>query len=293
ALVLGTDLDDSSVGPTRYVRDGGQLIHVDLNAAVFGRNLPTSLGVAADVGAFADQLYDVVVSSGLRHGRIGGYLRELRQRSPFEKEGFASDMAPIITPQRAIADLEAACGTETAYVADIGEHMLFALHYLTAVGPESFTIHLGLGSMGSGICGAIGLALARPERPVTCICGDGGMQMVGMESLVALKHQLPIVYAVFNDARYNMVYHGHKQVYGREAAWESPWTDFAAWARSMGMAGIRINHPGEITQERLERLRSTRVPTILDIRINREERVAGGGRNEALQHMSMLASEER
>jgi acetolactate synthase-1/2/3 large subunit len=293
ALVLGTDLDDSSVGPTRYVRDGGKLIHVDLNAAVFGRNLPTSMGVAADVGAFADQLYDVVVSSGLRHGRIGSYMRELHQRSPFEKEGFTSDAAPMITPQRAIADLEAACGTETAYIADIGEHMLFALHYLTAVGPESFTIHLGLGSMGSGICGAIGLALARPERAVTCICGDGGMQMVGMESLVALKHGLPIVYAVFNDSRYNMVYHGHKQVYGREAAWEAPWTDFAAWGRSMGMAGLRINHPGEITRERLERLRSTRVPTILDIRINREERVSGGGRNEALQHMSMLASGDR
>src|SRR5690606_2645848 len=35
ALVLGTDLDDCSVGPTRYVKPGGELIHVDLNAAVF------------------------------------------------------------------------------------------------------------------------------------------------------------------------------------------------------------------------------------------------------------------
>ncbi len=110
------------------------------------------------------------------------------------------------------------------------------------------------------------------------------MQMVGMEALVALKYRLPIVFAVFNDARYNMVYHGYRQVFGREAEWESPWTDFAAWARSMGMAGLRVNHPGEITTEQLARLRGTRVPVVLDIRIDRDVKLnRRRADNEALQ----------
>jgi len=288
ALVLGTDLDDCSIGPTRYIADGGRLVHVDLNAAVIGRNLPTALGVVADLGAFAEDLQNLVVSEGLRHGKSQATLRELRHRSPCEHANFAADPSSRITPQRAIADLQAAAPENTAFITDIGEHMLFALHYLTARSPESFTIHLGLGSMGSGISGAIGLALADPDRPVVCVCGDGGMQMVGMEALVALKYRLPIVFAVFNDARYNMVYHGYRQVFGREAEWESPWTDFAAWARSMGMAGLRVNHPGEITVEQLARLRASRVPVVLDIRIDRDVKLTGGGRNEALQHMSML-----
>jgi acetolactate synthase-1/2/3 large subunit len=287
ALVLGTDLDDCSVGPTRYVSEGGRLIHVDLNAAVFGRNLPTELGVVADVGAFADDLYELTVQEGLRHSGANALLRETRQGAAFEHPDFESDDSPRITPQRAIADLQAAAGADAAFITDIGEHMLSALHYFTAQGPDSFTIHLGLGSMGSGISGAIGLALARPKRPVICVCGDGGMQMAGMEALVALKYRLPIVYAVFNDARYNMVYHGYRQVFGREAAWDSPWTDFAKWARSMGMAGLRINHPGEIDAAMLRRVRETGLPLILDIRIDREKRVTGGGRNEALQHMSL------
>jgi len=293
ALVLGTDLDDCSIGPTRYVREGGKLVHVDLNAAVFGRNLPTELGVVADLGAFASDLYELILDGGYRHGASAGRLRELRKTSPFEHEHFAADDAERITPQRAIADLQAASAPETAFITDIGEHMLFALHYLTARTPDSFTIHLGLGSMGSGISGAIGLALAQPDRPVVCICGDGGMQMVGMEALVALKYRLPIVYAVFNDARYNMVYHGYRQVFGRQAEWDSPWTDFAAWARSMGMAGLRINHPGEINREQLGRLREQRVPVVLDVRIDREQRLTGGGRNEALAHMSMLNEGKR
>lgn len=292
ALVLGTDLDDCSVGPTRYVSETGRLIHVDLNAAVFGRNLPTELGIVADVGAFADELYELVVQEGLRHPSAGSLLREVRQGVAFEHADFVSDDSPHITPQRAIADLQTAAGPDAAFITDIGEHMLSALHYLTAQGPDSFTIHLGLGSMGSGISGAIGLALARPNRPVICVCGDGGMQMAGMEALVALKYRLPIVYAVFNDARYNMVYHGYRQVFGREAAWDSPWTDFAKWARSMGLAGLRINHPGEIDAATLRRVRETGTPLVLDIRIDREKRVTGGGRNEALQHMSLRETAE-
>jgi acetolactate synthase I/II/III large subunit len=287
ALVLGTDLDDCSIGPTPYIKPTGKLVHVDLNAAVFGRNLPTALGVVANLGEFAALLADVLIRRGLSHGGSATF-DAVRAQSPVECAEYRTHTSPNISPQRAVADLEAACPQDTAFITDIGEHMLSALHYLTTTSSDRFTIHLGLGSMGSGIGGAVGLALARPWRRVVCICGDGGMQMVGMEAQVALKYGLPIVYAVFNDARYNMVYHGYKQVFGREAAWDSPWTDFATWARSMGMVGHTVEHPGQINAELMDELTSKGLPVVLDIRIDRELRLQGGGRNEALAHMSAL-----
>jgi acetolactate synthase-1/2/3 large subunit len=288
ALVLGTDLDDCTVGPTRYIADDGYLIHVDVDARVFNRNLSTSLGIVADVGAFVSEMLQYIRASGSLHGRIGEEVRAIRQTSAFDVPDFASDNREIIPPYRALADLERAAGKDSRFVADIGEHMLFALHYLTAKGPEHFMINLGLGSMGSGICSAIGLSLGDKTRKVICICGDGSMQMAGMEVLVALKERLKIVFAVFNDARYNMVYHGYRQVFGREAPWESPWIDFAGWARALGIPSARINHPGEISENLLDVLTSDG-PAVLDIRIDRHLRVSGGGRNESLQHMSMLA----
>jgi len=166
--------------------------------------------------------------------------------------------------------------------------MLFALHYLTADDPDRFHIHLRLGSMGSGIAGAVGLGVADPERPVICICGDGGMQMNGMELLVAADLGLPIVYAVFNDARYNMVHHGMRQLYGRGGSdWETPFVDFAGWASAMGVPAARVTHPGQIDAPMLERLRRIGPgPCVLDIRIDREVQLRGGGRVEALQRMS-------
>jgi acetolactate synthase-1/2/3 large subunit len=289
AVVLGTDLDDCSIGPTPYIADGGRLVHVDLDATVLNRNLPTALGVVADVGAFAEAMLDVVVERGLRNGRSARVLRELRAASPYDIATFASDDAVRLKPWRALGDLQQAAGEDARFVTDIGEHMLFALHYLTAKGPDAFTIHLGLGSMGSGICGAVGLALGDRSRRVVCVCGDGGMQMAGAEALVAVRERLPIVFAVFNDSRYNMVYHGYKYVFGREAAWDSPQIDFAMWARAMGMNAVRVHHPGEVTATLLDRLTMQGGPVVLDIRIDPDVRLSGGGRNEALQHMSMSA----
>lgn len=112
------------------------------------------------------------------------------------------------------------------------------------------------------------------------------MQMAGMEALVAVRERLPVVFAVFNDARYNMVHHGYRTTFGREACWDTPWVDFALWARSMGIAGLRINHPGELTAQRLDRMTADGGPLVLDLRIDPDVRLKGAGRVESLQQMS-------
>ena len=290
ALAIGTDLDDSSMGPTPYLGVGGSLIHVDIDANVFRRNLPTALPVIAELSDFAQQLCDLVRAHGLRHPHGKNLVRAVRTTPAFDAAHFALDDRYPIAPHRAIADLEQAAGPDARFISDIGEHMLFALHYLTACDPEAFHIQLNLGSMGSGIAGAIGLAVADRGRRVVCICGDGGMQMSGMELLVAVRERLPIVYAVFNDGRYNMVHHGMKQIFGSAHAWDAPPIDFRAWAGALGVPSAIIDAPGQIDAVLIDRLLDHGGPGVLDIRIDREVRMRGGGRVEALQHMSMLQS---
>jgi acetolactate synthase-1/2/3 large subunit len=286
-LVLGTDLDDSSRGPTPYIAEGGFLIHVDRNPAVFNRNLPTALGIASDLESFSAELTDFVKARGTKHGRSAELLREIRSQSPYDEPNFGSDDREPIAPHRALFDLQAAF-PNARFISDVGEHMLFCLHYLTNGAPNDFSIHLGLGSMSSGIAGATGVAFADRSRPVVCVCGDGGMHMSGMEILTSKKLGLPIVYAVFNDSRYNMVHHGMKQLFGASESYAVPDVDFAAWARAMGVPSRTIRRGGEITLESMQGLLTEGAPVLLDIRIDPEVRIRGGGRVEALQHMSML-----
>jgi acetolactate synthase I/II/III large subunit len=290
-LALGTDIDDTSMGPTRYLGPRGKLVHVDLDARVFGRNLPTALGVTADLGAFASALREEMADQAVISATARAALRDARAESPFDEPFAATDDEAPIRPHRLLLELERAVGPRARFVTDIGEHMLFALHYLTASAPDSFYIQLNLGSMGSGIAGAIGLALADHERPVVCIAGDGGMQMSGMEALVAVRERLPILFVVFNDGRYNMVHHGMRQIFGEASAYDMPLVDFAAWAASFGMLATIVRRPGELARALSDGLCEGGGPALIDARIDPSVRIRGGGRVEALQHMSMLSSE--
>jgi len=289
ALVLGTDLDDVSTAGTPPIGSHGRLIHVDVDSTVFARNFCTEIGAAYDIGSFSDALSALLIKRRMPSRRR--LAVEAKVESPFDVPTFAHDDSGPIAPHRIIADLERAVGPDATFVTDIGEHMLFALHYVTAKTPDRFVIHLGLGSMGSGIGSAIGLALGNPARRVVCICGDGGMQMVGSELLVAIQHRLPIIYAVYNDARYNMVYHGYRHTFGREAEWKTSRIDFANWAESMGARGRRIEHAGEITAELLDELMADGGPLVLDIRQNADLRIRGDGRIEAVRQMSLIHEE--
>jgi acetolactate synthase-1/2/3 large subunit len=289
-LVLGTDLDDTSMGPTRYLGHGGRLVHVDLDARVFGRNLPTALGVTADVGAFARLLRDHLSREGLVNRNAGSPLLEARTASPFDVASPMLDESSPIAPHRLMLELEAAVGPDARFVTDIGEHMLFALHYLTANAPDAFHVQLNLGSMGSGIAGAVGLSLADPSRLVVSIAGDGGMQMVGMEALVAVRERLPILFVVLNDGRYNMVHHGMRQIFGVAAPYDAPWVDFSVWASAFGMPAAIVSRPGELHRGLVSSLLANGGPALLDVRADAEVRIRGGGRVEVLQHMSVLSS---
>lgn len=292
ALVLGTDLDDISIGITPYVGDGGELIHVDLDARVFGRGLPTALGIEADVRRFAAELARTARACGLVSATGVDARAAAVAASPYDHKSHGDDDAFPVSSHRALHDLEQAVGPDARFVTDIGEHMLFALHYLTATGPKRFGIHLGLGSMGSGVGSAVGRALADPSTPVVCVCGDGSMQMAGSELLVARAHRLPLLMAVFNDNRYNMVYHGYRQQFERSSAWSTPDVDFVAWAGAMGVPAVMVDRPGQITSSLIDDLMRVGGPALIEIRHDPEVRIKGAGRIEALQSMSVSAGRD-
>jgi acetolactate synthase-1/2/3 large subunit len=280
-LALGTDLDDSSVASTPYCGPEGTLVHVDTDARVFGRNLPTQLGIVADVGVFASCASDKALPSAAGDGARA--LRTLKRAGPlrdFTAGGHRAHPAEVLLKLQ--SELPSA-----RFVTDIGEHMLFALHYLTTREPDEFHIQLNLGSMGSGIAGSVGLALADPSRQIVCIAGDGGMQMHGMEALVAIRERLPVLFVVFNDGRYNMVHHGMKQIFGEASPYDTHPIDFRAWGTSIGMRSHTVSGASEIRQDLLLELLSPDGPALLDVRVDPDIHMSGGGRIAALQRMSM------
>ena len=279
-IALGTDLDDCAIGTTEFIGENTKLIHVDINSRVFNRKYKTEIAIHSTIKNFCQEWAKIKYKCSTIYD-----ISEIKNLSAFDVPDFRKDNSFPIAPHRILSELEAASPSNVRYVTDIGEHMLFSLHYLTIKDDNQFSIDLGLGSMGSGICQAIGMCLG-DRRPTICICGDGCFQMHGMEILTAIRHNLPIIFVIFNDARYNMVSHGFNFSFGlNKSPGQTNLIDFEKIAEALGIRGYRIEQPGQITPSMIDNLFANYEPAILDVRMNKNIHIKGAGRNEVLKQM--------
>jgi acetolactate synthase-1/2/3 large subunit len=264
-LVLGSELNDIS---TRGYRSLGgpdaTIIQVDIDRGVFGRGHSITRAIHADLRAFLPAITRAAAFTTRR-------LRPpIRQGSRVEQPEALRDARSPLRPAYVIRELVRAAPPHARFVSDIGEHMMFALHYLEVTEPDQFFLPLGSGAMGTGLAMAMGLQGGLPDVPVVCITGDGCMEMHGMELVTAVAERIPVVIAVFNDARMGMVRFGLQKIFGRSLDYGTRPVDFAALARSVGAEGRTVSSADDLSPGLFER-REPGVPLVLDVRIDPDE----------------------
>lgn len=261
-LAIGTSLGDVATdGWSPLLKPMRSLIHVDIDGQQIGKSYAPTHALVAPASHFLRRL--------LEHKPLA-----LSRERPFTRvirHALASSEPDRLAPQDAIAEIQSILPPDTIYTVDSGEHFLFATHYLAIDHPDAFVVMTGLGSMGQSIGGAIGAKLARPERNVAAICGDGCFAMNGFEVATAVTERLPLVVFVFNDQRLGMVEHGHRTVYGRDVHYPIQ-MDVGALARGLGAGFVRASVPGDLVRA-ADLLRNPRGPVIVDVLIDPDVRM--------------------
>jgi acetolactate synthase I/II/III large subunit len=204
---------------------------------------------------------------------------------------YDSDAVPI-KPQRLMKELSKRFPPSTRFLADTGNSMIWAAHYLQPwnrrgagararprpgngerrSGTASWLrITLEFAPMGWAIGAAVGIARGNSRCPVVCITGDGSYLMSGQEITTAAEEELPVVFVILNDHAYGMVMHGQKLAGAEPIAYELPHVDFRKMAESMGIAAHVVDSPADFDQIDFPAMLARKGPTLIDVRIDRSE----------------------
>ena len=275
-----------------------RLIHVDRLEENLMRSPMARLHVRGSILAVCTQLLALVVDDAparragppdsadapahLCHPNV-----ELHAPAQFDSE------ATPIKPQRLMKELSRRCPPNTRFLADSGNSMVWTVHYLqpndrraarsgapaaTAPGRPRrsgtaswLRVLMNFAPMGWAIGAAVGVARANPACPVVCITGDGSYLMNGQEITVAAAEGLTVVFIVLNDSALGMVMHGQRLAKAEPIGFELPKVDYRRMAEAMGIPGHVIESPADLAALDFDAILARKGPTMLDVRVDREE----------------------
>ena len=132
-------------------------------------------------------------------------------------------------------------------------------------GPRTFISPGYQGTLGWGVATALGVKVARPDKQVVCVTGDGGFMFNVQELATAVQHRIPVVIVMTNDSAYGNVRRIQSENYGaRIIASELRNPDFVKLAESFGAVGRRVSTPEALEAAITAGFRED-VPTVIDI----------------------------
>lgn len=282
-LVLGTRLGEpTSFWNPAMVPPGG-FVHVDIDPEVPGVAYPfaETFSIQSDVGAFVKALLKYFPE----RPNQSPALSLPRPERPVINPPTSSPVRPdvlIDAIQRVIVEK-----SDAVMMAEAGNSFAWATHLLQFDQPNRYRISTGVGAMGHTVTGVVGAALGRNGKAVALV-GDGAMLM-NSEVSTAVKFQIPAVWIVLNDARYNMCAQGMALQGFKGVDTDIPEADFAMIARGMGAEAIRVERESDV-EAALEKAMASTVPFVIDVIIDPNRPAPIGGRIQSLMKQGATES---
>ncbi len=248
-LAVGTRLNEMTSQAYRLPGPDTRLIHVDIWAEGLGGHRPADVGIVADAGLFAESM----LATAALAPAPADLIEERRERNATDKDAFEQNAtatrgharAGYLDQQGLAAQLRSVLPPDAVVTTDAGNFGGWPARFLrwhkpgTFLGPTS-------GAMGYSVPAGIAARLARPERPVVSLVGDGGFLMTGTEVETAVREHIPIVVLVYDNAQYGTIrMHQQREHPGRQIATALGAVDFAAMARALGANGVTVRDEQE------------------------------------------------
>ncbi len=203
-LVLGSRLDIRQTGSDIAAFQAGRTIyHVDVDAGEINNRVGGCRAIVCHLREFIGQVLEAC--EGMRQADRSEWLAEiaaLRAAWPDTNELAGS---AGINPNRLMHQVSRAASGAAAFVADVGQHQMWAAQSLELGQEQLFLTSGGMGSMGFALPAAVGAALARPGQPIVVIAGDGGFQCSIQELQTVVRNGLPLKMVVINNGCLGMV----------------------------------------------------------------------------------------
>ncbi len=228
-LAFGVRFDDRVTGAFSEFAKEATIVHLDIDRSEHNKNKRANLAVHGDVRDALRRLNVLVARRTAAPRRFEAWhaqIAEWKAKAPFQYttkaqisdsdhiKPFAKEGEEYILPQMVIEELHKLTGGDAIITTGVGQHQMWAGQWYKYKFARQFITSAGLGSMGYGFPAALGAKVARPDKQVVDIDGDGSFLMNIQELATATVEKIAAKAIILNNQHLGMVVQWEDNFYG-------------------------------------------------------------------------------
>ncbi|MFC4786822.1 acetolactate synthase large subunit [Nocardioides sp. MAHUQ-72] len=298
-ISLGARFDDRVTGNLDSFAPGAKVVHADIDPAEIGKNRIADVPIVGDCREVISDLL-VALKAEADAGHTGDYeawvefLAGIKQRYPL---GYDEPADGSLAPQYVIERLGRIAGPDAIYTSGVGQHQMWAAHFIGYEKPNTWLNSGGLGTMGYSVPAAMGAKVGCPDTTVWAIDGDGCFQMTNQELATCAINDIPIKVAVINNESLGMVRQWqtlfYNERYSNTDLHSKRIPDFVKLAEAYGCVGLSCDSPADVDATIAKAMEIDDVPVVVDFRVHRDAMVwpmvAAGTSNDDIKYARDMA----
>jgi acetolactate synthase-1/2/3 large subunit len=260
-----------NIPPTR-------LMQIDIDPAEIGRNYPVAIGAVADLGQALRVLNRVarqLQPQGVQRPKVVRDIAAAHEQLVAGNRAHATSDAFPMRPERILADVRAALPRDALITTDVGWNKNGVGQQFPILTPGTIFTPGGYATMGFGAPAALGAKIARPDRVVVALVGDGGFGQNPALLATAFEQDAAVVWVIMNNfafgtiAGLELAHYGTTfgTVFEKDGKPYSP--DYAAIARAYGIDGVKVQSAAAF-RPALERAIASGRPCVIDVEMQNE-----------------------
>ena len=246
-------------------KPGTRIVQIDADEQEIGRNHKDTLGLVGDARATLEALLE-----RLRAATAPRPSRKAEHEALRAKMAAENTMEPNAS---IIKSLRAGAPENTILVAGMTQIGYYSRPFWPVYEPRTYLSSSYSGNLGYAYPVALGAKVARPDRPVVSVSGDGGFLFNAQELSTAARHRINVVAVVFNDESYGNVARDLDESWGGQHGAELQNPDFMKLADAFGVVGMRAKEPTEVGRLVREAIELDR-PALVEVPVGRMSRPA-------------------